>query len=82
MVANADPRELVPVLMQAQASKVLSGDRNDDKYQKKLLEKAHIITESANRIWREFLSVLGGGLKATQTDWPIELEMQKDLEEE
>ncbi|EFW99536.1 DNA-directed DNA polymerase [Grosmannia clavigera kw1407] len=51
-VANTDPRELVPVLMQAQASKVLFEDRNDDKFQETLLEKARIITESANRIWQ------------------------------
>lgn len=54
-VANADPQELLPVLLQAQASKVRFGDdRNEVKFKEKLLEKAHIITESANRIWRTF----------------------------
>lgn len=53
-MANADPQELLPVLLQAQASKVRFGDdRNEVKFKEKLLEKAHIITESANRIWRK-----------------------------
>ncbi|CAK7214794.1 hypothetical protein SBRCBS47491_002271 [Sporothrix bragantina] len=52
-VANADPNDLLPVLLQAQASKVRFGDdHNEAKFRKKLLEKAHIITESANRIWQ------------------------------
>ncbi|CAK7225358.1 hypothetical protein SCUCBS95973_005836 [Sporothrix curviconia] len=52
-VANADPKDLLPVLLQAQASKVRFGDdRNEAKFREKLLEKAHIITESANRIWQ------------------------------
>ncbi|CAK7234675.1 hypothetical protein SEUCBS140593_009022 [Sporothrix eucalyptigena] len=52
-VANADPKDLLPVLLQAQASKVRFGDgRNEAKFREKLLEKAHIITDSANRIWQ------------------------------
>ncbi|ERS99860.1 hypothetical protein HMPREF1624_03225 [Sporothrix schenckii ATCC 58251] len=52
-VANADPQDLLPVLLQAQASKArLGGDRDEAKFKEKLLEKAHIITESANRIWQ------------------------------
>ncbi|CAK7267247.1 hypothetical protein SEPCBS119000_002449 [Sporothrix epigloea] len=52
-VANADPNDLVPVLLQAQASKVrFGGERNETKFREKLLEKAQIITDSANRIWQ------------------------------
>lgn len=60
-MANADPRELVPVLLQAQASKVRFGDDdgNEAKFKEKLLEKAHIITDSANRIWRMFFVACG-----------------------
>ena len=54
-VANADPNDLLPVLLQAQASKVRFGDdRNEANFREKLLEKARIITESANRIWRTY----------------------------
>ncbi|CAK7266939.1 hypothetical protein SEPCBS57363_002346 [Sporothrix epigloea] len=52
-VANADPNDLLPVLLQAQASKVrFGGDHNEAKFRAKLLEKAQIITDSANRIWQ------------------------------
>ena len=55
-VANADPRELVPVLIQAQASKLRFNDVDSEaKFREKMLAKAQIITESANRIWRESL---------------------------
>ena len=52
-VANADPRELVPVLMQAQPTKVRLETRDEEKYAEKLLAKANIIADSANRIWRK-----------------------------
>lgn len=53
-MANADPRELVPVLIQAQASKLRFNDVDSEvKFKDKMLAKAQIITESANRIWRE-----------------------------
>ena len=58
VVANADPKELVPVLMQAQPNKVRLEAKDEQKYMDKLLAKAKIITESANRIWREYFSVL------------------------
>ncbi|KAK3953105.1 hypothetical protein QBC32DRAFT_388704 [Pseudoneurospora amorphoporcata] len=52
VVANADPKELVPVLMQAQPSKVRLEAKDEQKYLDKLLAKAKIITDSANRIWQ------------------------------
>ncbi|KAJ4401100.1 hypothetical protein N0V85_005599 [Neurospora sp. IMI 360204] len=54
VVANADPKELVPVLMQAQPNKVRLEAKDEQKYLDKLLAKAKIITDSANRIWREY----------------------------
>lgn len=51
-VANADPRELVPVLMQAQPTKVRLEQRDEQKYAEKLLAKAKVIADSANRIWQ------------------------------
>ncbi|WPJ59104.1 hypothetical protein SMAC4_00360 [Sordaria macrospora] len=52
VVANADPKELVPVLMQAQPNKVRLEAKDEQKYLDKLLAKAKIITDSANRIWQ------------------------------
>ncbi|KAK3941565.1 DNA polymerase theta, partial [Diplogelasinospora grovesii] len=51
-VANADPKELVPVLMQAQPNKVRLGVRDEQKYKDKLLAKAQVIADSANRLWQ------------------------------
>ncbi|KAH8890968.1 P-loop containing nucleoside triphosphate hydrolase protein [Thozetella sp. PMI_491] len=51
-VANADPQELVPILMQAQPSKVRVEGKQEEVYKEKLLGKAKIITDSANRIWQ------------------------------
>lgn len=58
VVANADPKELVPVLMQAQPNKVRLEAKDEQKYMDKLLAKAKVITDSANRIWREFPPLL------------------------
>lgn len=52
-VANADPMELLPVLLQAQPNKVRLEAKDEQKYEEKLLAKARIITDSANRLWRE-----------------------------
>ena len=52
-IANADPKELLPVLMQAQPTKVRLESSDDDKYNEKLLAKAAVIADSANRLWRE-----------------------------
>ncbi|OTA96957.1 hypothetical protein M434DRAFT_66575 [Hypoxylon sp. CO27-5] len=51
-VANADPKELVPILMQAQPSKVRLKSKDEQKYEEKLLAKAKVIADSANRLWR------------------------------
>lgn len=53
-VANAEPQELLPILMQAQPNKVRLEARDEQKYKDKLLAKAKVICDSANRIWREF----------------------------
>lgn len=52
-MANADPEELVPILMQAQPNKVRLGGADEEKYTQKLLAKAKVIADSANRIWRK-----------------------------
>lgn len=51
-VANADPQELVPILMQAQPNKIWLGSEDEQKYKDKLLSKAKIIADSANRLWQ------------------------------
>ncbi|KAK0618145.1 P-loop containing nucleoside triphosphate hydrolase protein [Bombardia bombarda] len=51
-VASADPNELLPVLLQAQPNKVRLEARDEKKYRDKLLVKAKIIADSANRIWQ------------------------------
>lgn len=58
VIANADPKELVPVLMQAQPNKVRLEVKDEQKYLDKLHAKAKIITDSANRVWREYLILL------------------------
>lgn len=50
-IANADAKELLPVLMQAQPNKVRLKGRDDEKLEEKLLAKAAIST-AANRIWQ------------------------------
>jgi len=57
-VANADPQELLPILMQAQPNKIRLEARDEQKYKDKLLLKAKVICDSANRLWREFLPFL------------------------
>ncbi|TPX14216.1 uncharacterized protein E0L32_000610 [Thyridium curvatum] len=51
-VANADPQELVPILMQAQPNKLRLQSKDETKYAEKLLAKAQVITDSANRLWQ------------------------------
>ncbi|KAK3394700.1 P-loop containing nucleoside triphosphate hydrolase protein [Podospora didyma] len=51
-VANADPSELLPVLMQAQPNKARLEAKDEQKYRDKLLAKARIIADSANRLWQ------------------------------
>ncbi|GAW25255.1 putative DNA polymerase theta subunit [Rosellinia necatrix] len=52
LLANADPKELVPILMQAQPTKLRLKSKDEEKYEEKLLIKAQIITDSANRLWQ------------------------------
>ena len=52
-VANADPNELLPILLQAQPNKVRLGVKDELKYKEKLLAKARVIADSANRLWRK-----------------------------
>ncbi|KAK8056766.1 DNA polymerase theta subunit [Apiospora rasikravindrae] len=51
-IANADPKELVPVLMQAQPTKLRLKEKDEQKYGEKLLAKANVISDSANRLWQ------------------------------
>ncbi|KAJ4396969.1 hypothetical protein N0V93_001192 [Gnomoniopsis smithogilvyi] len=51
-VANADPQELVPILMQAQPNKLRLEVKDEEKYKEKLLHKAKVIADSANRLWQ------------------------------
>lgn len=58
-IANADPSELVPVLMQAQPNKIrLKGKEDGAKYEEKLIAKADIISASANKLWRKLILAL------------------------
>ncbi|KAI1156794.1 P-loop containing nucleoside triphosphate hydrolase protein [Nemania diffusa] len=52
LLANADPKELVPILMQAQPTKLRNKSKDEQKYEEKLLAKAQVITDSANRLWQ------------------------------
>lgn len=52
-VANAAPQELVPILLQAQPNKLRLESQDEEKYKEKLLGKAKVIADSANRLWRE-----------------------------
>jgi hypothetical protein len=83
-VANADPKELLPILMQAQPNKVKLGATDEQKYKDKLLAKARIITDSANRIWRKLFFFLS--FESTSGTEPggshTEIEMQQELDEE
>ncbi|KAK8095452.1 DNA polymerase theta subunit [Apiospora kogelbergensis] len=51
-IANADPKELVPVLMQAQPTKLRLKSQDEQKYEEKLLAKANVISDSANKLWQ------------------------------
>ncbi|WYZ34801.1 hypothetical protein EsH8_I_001077 [Colletotrichum jinshuiense] len=51
-VANANPKELVPILMQAQPSKIRIKSQESVKYEEKLMAKAQVISDSANRLWQ------------------------------
>ncbi|PFH61783.1 hypothetical protein XA68_16312 [Ophiocordyceps unilateralis] len=51
-IANADPKELLPVLMQAQPNKARLKSNYDEKVEEKLLAKAQVISTAANRLWQ------------------------------
>ncbi|VUC28397.1 unnamed protein product [Clonostachys rosea] len=51
-IANADPSELVPVLLQAQPNKLRQKGKDNKKYEEKLLAKAEVISNAANRLWQ------------------------------
>ncbi|KAK2004631.1 DEAD/DEAH box helicase [Colletotrichum falcatum] len=51
-IANADPSELLPVLMQAQPSKLRIKGKESEKYEEKLMAKARVISDSASRLWQ------------------------------
>ncbi|KAK0746159.1 P-loop containing nucleoside triphosphate hydrolase protein [Schizothecium vesticola] len=53
-VANADLKELVPILLQAQPNKARLEGKDEQRYMDKLLGKAKIISDSANRLWRTY----------------------------
>lgn len=53
-IANADPQELLPILLQAQPNKLRLEAEDEEKYKEKLLSKAKVIADSANRLWREY----------------------------
>ncbi|KAH8737589.1 hypothetical protein BGZ61DRAFT_337197 [Ilyonectria robusta] len=56
-IANADPMELLPVLMQAQPNKLRLKGKDNEKYEEKLMVKAKVISESANKLWRVQMQV-------------------------
>ncbi|EYB23209.1 hypothetical protein FG05_06834 [Fusarium graminearum] len=51
-IANADPTELLPVLMQAQPNKIRLKGKDEEKYEEKLLIKAKVIADAASKIWK------------------------------
>ncbi|RGP62065.1 DNA polymerase theta subunit [Fusarium sporotrichioides] len=51
-IANADPMELLPVLMQAQPNKIRLKGKDSEKYEEKLLVKAKVIADAASKIWK------------------------------
>ena len=50
-VAQAEPKDLVPILLQAQPKKWKMNGDEEAKYQQKLMMRAEIIVSTANRIW-------------------------------
>jgi DNA polymerase theta len=67
--------------MQAQPNKVKLGANDEQKFKDKLLAKARIIADSANRLWRKnLLEFIRLGSLANGV--PAEIEMQQELDEE
>lgn len=59
-VAEADPKDLVPVLLQAQPGKTRIFGDDEEKFRQKVMMKAEIIVSSANRLWGAYLSTISG----------------------
>jgi replicative superfamily II helicase len=53
LLAAADVKDIVPVLLQAQPKKIRTESFDEGKYLDKLMSKAKVISESANRIWEQ-----------------------------
>ncbi|RKK38416.1 hypothetical protein BFJ67_g11910 [Fusarium oxysporum f. sp. cepae] len=51
-IANADPTELLPILMQAQPNKIRLKGKDNEKYEEKLFVKAKVISDAASKIWK------------------------------
>ncbi|RBR01313.1 hypothetical protein FVER53590_29548 [Fusarium verticillioides] len=51
-IANANPTELLPILMQAQPNKIRLKGKDNEKYEEKLLVKAKVISDAASKIWK------------------------------
>lgn len=51
-IANANPEELLPILMQAQPNKIRLKGKDGSKYEEKLLAKANVISAAANKLWQ------------------------------
>lgn len=54
-IANAQVKDIVPVLLMAQPKKLRLGDEDDRKYQEKLRLKAEVICKSAGRVWDQMM---------------------------
>ena len=52
-LAEAEAQDLVPIMMQAQSSKLRLQGEAADRLRRKLLAKAEIIVSSANRLWEK-----------------------------
>ena len=58
LLANADPAAIVPVLLQAQPNKIRLKGMESEKYGEKMVAKARVIVDSANRVWRKWAKLL------------------------
>lgn len=54
-IANAQIKDIVPVLLMAQPKKLRLGDEDDRKYQEKLRLKAEVICKSAGSVWDQMM---------------------------
>ncbi|KAI9825783.1 MAG: hypothetical protein M1826_006885 [Phylliscum demangeonii] len=52
-VAEADPTDLIPILLQAQPRKLRLRAEEEEKYRAKIVLKAEIIVKSAERVWSQ-----------------------------